>query len=129
MRPISAAGVVVICSTPTTSTMRAALAAIEFDALMHGRRAGGAGILDPRGALEAQLGRGLQHQRGGEVLRREAGVEMAEHDLVDVAGGDAGVRQRRGRDPHDQALDGLAFEPAEGGVAHPTMQAVTVISC
>ena len=83
---------------------------------MHGGRAGGAGILDPARALEAQIGRGLQHQRGGEVLRREAGVEMTEHDLVDVAGGDAGIGQRLLRDPHDQALDRLAFEAAERGM-------------
>ena len=89
----------------------------RVQSLMHGGRAGGAGILDPGGALEAQIGRGLQHQRGGEILRREAGVEMAEHDLVDVAGGDAGVRQRRARDPHDQAFDRLPFEPAERGMS------------
>ncbi len=61
---------------------------------MHRGRAGGAGILDAGRALEAQIGRGLQHQRGGEILRREAGVEMTEHDLVDVLGGDTGVGQR-----------------------------------
>ena len=113
MRPISAAGVVVICSTPTTSTMRAAPAAIAFEALMHGGRAGGAGILDPRRALEAQIGRSLQHQRGGEILRREAGVEVAEQDLVDVAGRDAGIGERFGRHLDDQAFDGFAVKLAE----------------
>ena len=38
----------VICSTPTTSTMRAAPAAIDLSALMDRGRAGGAGVLDPR---------------------------------------------------------------------------------
>ena len=85
--------------------MRARLGLERVQALMHRRRAGGAGVLHPRRALEAQVGRGLQHQRGGEILRREAGVEMAEHDLVHVGGRDAGVGQRVGRDPHDQALD------------------------
>ena len=101
LRPISAAGVVVICSTPTTSTMRAAPAAIDLQPLMHRGGAGGAGVLDPGGALEAQIGRGLQHQRSGEILRRKAGIEMAEHDLVDVLGRDRRHRQaprsRRGR--------------------------------
>ena len=91
------AGVVVICSTPTTSTIRARLGRDRFQPLMHGGRAGGAGILDPGRALEAQIGRGLQHQRGGEILRREAGVEMAEHDLVHIGGRDAGIGERLGR--------------------------------
>ena len=88
----------------------------RLEALMHGGRAGGAGVLDPHRALEAQFRRGLQHQRGGEILRREAGVEVAEHDLVDIARPDPGVGQRLARDPHDQALDGFAFEPAELGM-------------
>src|ERR1700721_3073292 len=52
---------------------------------MHGGGAGGAGILDARRRFEAQVGRGLQHQRSGKILRREAGIEVAEHNLVDVA--------------------------------------------
>jgi hypothetical protein len=62
--------------TPTTSTTRAAPAARKSrDALVDRRRAGGAGVLDPGDRpLEAQLGVGLQHQRRGEALRREAGV-------------------------------------------------------
>ena len=83
---------------------------------MHGGRTGGAGILDPRRALETQIGRGLQHQRGGEILRRKAGVEMAEHDLVDVLGGDPGIGQRLAGDPHDQAFDALAIKLTEGGM-------------
>ena len=55
-----AAGVRVICSTPTTSTIRAAFAAIDFDRLMHRRRPGRAGILDPCRRLEPQLRVGLQ---------------------------------------------------------------------
>src|SRR5207248_9271163 len=54
-----------------------------FRSLMYRRRTGGAGIFNPRGRLEAQFGVGLQHQRGRKILRREAGVEMPEHDLVD----------------------------------------------
>ena len=83
---------------------------------MHRGRTRGAGILDPARALEAQIGRGLKHQRGGEILRREPGVEMAEHDLVDVGGGNPGVRERLLRDPYDQALDRLALKSAEGGM-------------
>ena len=83
---------------------------------MHGGGPGGAGILDARGALEAQVRRGLEHQRSGKILRREAGIEVAEHDFVDVARRNAGVGQRVGGHAHDQALDGLAGKLAEGGV-------------
>ena len=38
---------------------------------------------------------------------------MPEHDLVDIGGRDAGIGERIGRHPHDQALDGFAFELAE----------------
>src|SRR5712691_6926560 len=83
------------------------------DALMHRRRTGRAGVLDPCRRLEPQLRIGLQHQRCGEILRREAGVEMPEHDFIDVSSGDAGVRQRVGGNPDHQALDGLGIELAE----------------
>ena len=65
------AGVVVICSTPTHKHDARGARLDRLEALMHGGRAGRAGVLDPRRALEAQIGRGLQHQRGGEILRRE----------------------------------------------------------
>ncbi len=83
---------------------------------MHGGGTGGAGILDPRGALETQIGRGLQDERGGEILRGKAGVEMAEHDLVDVLGRDAGMAQRLAGNLHDKAFDALAIKLTEGGV-------------
>src|SRR6266545_532878 len=54
------------------------------DALMHRGRTGCTGVFNPRRRLEAQFGVGLQHQGGREILRREAGIEMSEHDLVDV---------------------------------------------
>ena len=114
--PDLGAGVVVICSTPTQSTMRAARASIALMPLMHGGRTGGAGVLDPGRALEAQIGRGLQHQRGGKILCRKAGVEMPEHDLVDVLGRDAGIGQRLAGHPHDQAFDALTAELSEGGM-------------
>src|SRR5262249_5881771 len=85
----------------------------RLEALVHRGRAGGASVLDPARALEAQIGRSLQHQRGGKILRREAGVEMAEYDLVDVARLDPCIGQRLARDPHDQALDRLVFEAPE----------------
>ena len=80
---------------------------------MHGGGAGGACVLDAGGALETQIGRSLQHQRGGEILRRKAGVEVAEDDFVDVFRRNRGVGERLGCDPHDQALDRLAGELAE----------------
>jgi hypothetical protein len=76
---------------------------------MHRGRAGGAGVLDPARALEAQVGRGLEHQRGSEILRRKPGVEMAEHDFVDIGGGNAGIGERIPGDPYDQALNRLAL--------------------
>ena len=91
----------------------------RLDALMHGGRTGGAGVFHARRALEAQIGRGLQHQRGGKILRRKAGVEMPEHDLVDVFGGDTGVGQRLAGDPHDQAFDGFTAEFTEGSMGPP----------
>ena len=88
----------------------------RVEPLVHRGRAGGAGILDPGRSLEAQIGRGLQHQRRGEILRREARVEMAEHDLVDFARPNAGIHQRLARDPHDQAFDRLTLKLPEAGV-------------
>ncbi len=41
---------------------------------------------------------------------------MAEHDFVDVFGGNPGIGQSLAGDPHDEALDGLAGELAEGRV-------------
>ena len=81
--------------------------------LMDGRRAGRAGILDPGCAPEAQIGRGLQHQRGGKILRREAGVEVTEHDLVHIGRGDTRVGERVIGHAHDQAFDRFGIEPAE----------------
>src|SRR5439155_3264178 len=83
------------------------------DALMHRRRASGAGVLDPRRWLEAQLRIGLQHQRRREILRREAGVEMPEHDLVDIGSRNAGVGERLVGNLDNEALDGFGIELSE----------------
>src|SRR5215469_6790853 len=80
---------------------------------MHGRRAGGAGIFHTGCALKAQIGRGLQHQRGGEILRREAGIEVAEDDFIDVFGGNRGIGERIAGNAHDKALNGFTAEFAE----------------
>ncbi len=77
---------------------------------------GSAGVFHPRRALKTQIGGSLQHQGGGKILRREAGVEMAEHDLVDVLGSDSRVRERRVRHAHDEALDAFVAQFAEGRV-------------
>ena len=76
-------------------------------------RTGRAGILDPGGRLEAQVGRGLQHQRGGEILGREAGIEMTEHDFVDLRGAMPASASASVATPDDQALDGFGLELAE----------------
>src|SRR6185436_13804276 len=44
----------------------------------------------------------------------EARVEVAQHDLVDVARLDTGIGQGPVGDPHDQTFHSLAVEPAEG---------------
>jgi hypothetical protein len=84
-----------------------------LDRLMHRRGARRAGVLDAGRRLEPEPIVGLQHDRSREVLRAEAGVEMAEQDLVDVLGRDPGVGQRLIGDPDDKALHGLCIELAE----------------
>ena len=81
--------------------------------LMYGGRTGGTGVFHARGALEAQIGRGLENERGGEILRGEAGVEVAQHDFVDVPGVDAGVGERLRRYLHDQAFHSFIGQFAE----------------
>ena len=81
---------------------------------MDRRRAGGAGVLDPGGALEPQFRQMLQHQRAGEILAREAGIEMAEHDLVDIPGMQAGIGDGGARHLADQGFHILAVMAAEG---------------
>ena len=115
----------VIFSTPTTSTMRAARGRDRAQALMDRGRAGGAGVLDPGRGLEAQGRVGLQHERAGEVLGDEAAVEVAEPDLVDLGGLEAGIGDGRGRGLDDQALDVLRPSCLPNGRwLQPTMQAV-----
>jgi hypothetical protein len=77
----------------------------------------GAGILDPRGALESEFRGGLQHQRGGEILRRKAGVEVAQHDLIDVRGRDSGVREGPIGHLDNETFDGGPVQPAEWRVS------------
>jgi hypothetical protein len=47
---------------------------------------------------------------------------MPEHDLVDIGGGNPGIGERLLGNAHNQALDRLALEPAEGCVS-PTHDA------
>ena len=86
-------------------------------ALMHGGRAGGAGVLDPGRGLEAQGRVGLEHERAGEVLGDEAAIEVAEPDLVDVGGLEAGVGDGGGGCLDDQALRTAALVLAERQMA------------
>jgi hypothetical protein len=81
---------------------------------MHGSRAGGASILDPCRRLEAKGRIGLEHERRREVLLHEAAIEVAEIDLVDLLRPHPGIRERRRRRLHDQALDVAALVLAEG---------------
>ena len=84
-----------------------------LDALMDGRGSRRTRVLDTGGRLEAECRVGLQHEARGEVLSRETGVEMAEHDLVDILGADPRILERAGRRGHDQALDGFVAVPTE----------------
>jgi hypothetical protein len=86
------------------------------ETLMHGGRAGGTGVLHPAGAFEAQVRRRLKHQCGGKVLGRKAGIEMPEHDLIDIAGADPGIGEGLACNSNDQALDGFTLEPPKGCV-------------
>jgi hypothetical protein len=81
---------------------------------VHGGGTGGAGVLDPGRGLEAEIVIGLQHQAGGEILRRETGVEMPEIDFVDVRRLEPGMLDRLPRDAGDQAFDGLVAVFAKG---------------
>jgi hypothetical protein len=112
-RPISGPGVVVICSNADHKHDARGLRLERAQPLMDRGGTGRAGVLDPRGALEAQVRRGLQHQRSGKILLREPGVEMPEHDLVDIGGRDAGIVKRIRGNPYDQALDRFGVEPPE----------------
>ena len=87
------------------------------DALAHRRRAGGAGVLHARRRLEAEAVVGLQDQARRKVLGREAAVEMAEQDFVDILRTDPGMLQRLDRHLADQAFQRLAFELAEPGMS------------
>jgi hypothetical protein len=88
----------------------------RLEPLMHGGRAGGAGVLDPARALEAQVRRGLEHQRCGKILAEKPALKCPSTISSTSRGGDPGIGQRLGRHPHDQALDGLTLETPEGGV-------------
>src|SRR6516165_6029401 len=96
---------------------------------MDRRRAGGAGILDPRRRLEAKAGVGLKSQGGREFLAHEAAVHRTKIDRVDIGGGDAGIGQGRVRHLDDQRLDvpalvlaEFAVRPTDDASAHTALQ-------
>ena len=91
-----------------------ALGLDRLDRLMDRGRSGRAGVLDPGRGLEAELVARLEDQGGGEILRREAAVEMAQHDLVHVLGADPRMVERLVGDAHDQAFDRLGVVFSEG---------------
>ena len=57
-----------------------------FQPFMHRGRARCAGIFNPQSWFEAEAIIGLQHQRGGKVLRRETPVKMTKDDGIDILG-------------------------------------------
>jgi hypothetical protein len=88
-----------------------------------------AGVLDPGRGLEAEPVIRLEHERSGEILRAEPGIEVAEHDLVDIVRADARMLERLLGDAHDEALDALRVMLTERGVgpAHDTGSHVVLI--
>src|SRR3546814_5821325 len=67
--------------------------------------------------LEAQAVVRLQHQGGRKGLAREALVEVADEDLVDLVGADAGVLERLQGDASDEGFDIVVLVLAERRVA------------
>ena len=80
---------------------------------MHGCRAGRASVFDTCRRLEAKCVTRLQNEAGGEILRREPGIEMTKHDLVHVFRANAGMIQCPDRGLDDQAFDSFAFQFSE----------------
>ena len=90
------------------------------EALVYGGGAGGAGVFDASGRLEAKIGMRLQHQRGGEILRNEAAAEMADEYFVHIGGRHAGVFHSVDGGVRDQRfqLDAFMFAEFRMGPAH-----------
>ena len=65
----------------------------RLDALLHGRRARGAGVLDARRRHVREVVADLEGERRREAERPHPRVERAEHDLVDLARLDPGALQ------------------------------------
>ena len=90
--------------------------------------AGGAGVFEPRRRRVAQLRDRHPNERAAEVLRHEAGVEVADEDAVDVGGrqAGAGAGDRGQRGAADELLQVQGVELAEGRVAPAEMWAVCI---
>ena len=94
-------------------------AAAAFDEVQRGVQgggAGGAGVLDMHRRREAQARLAQRHQAPFEALRRQAVVEDAHGNEVDVLRRDAGMVERRAGNAGDQALDIRHVQLAEGCV-------------
>jgi hypothetical protein len=63
--------------------------------------------------LKRRSGEAWRTSEAVEILRGEAGVEVAQHDLVDVPGVDAGVGKRLRRHLHNQAFHSFIGQFAE----------------
>jgi len=85
----------------------------RLDPLVDRRRSGRAGVLHPRRRLEAKVRVGLEDESGGEILRRETGVEMPQNNLVDVLCLKAGIGDGLIGDAGDQRFDGFIAQSAE----------------
>src|SRR5260370_7396659 len=88
---------------------------------MDGRRSGCARVLDPGGRLETQIGRSLEHQGGGEILRREAGVGVAEQDLINIRRRNAGIIKHGGGRTRRTTFTEIIFTTPEDATNPPLL--------
>jgi hypothetical protein len=84
-----------------------------MDRLMDRRRSGRTGILHPCGRFEAQVWVALEDKRSGEVLGREAGIEVPEQDGVYLGCAQASIGHRPSRGFDDHALQCSVTQPAK----------------
>src|SRR5262249_50104436 len=70
---------------------------------------------NPGRSLEAKVGRGLQNQGAGKILRRKTPVEGAQNDFVYVFRINSGIGEGINNPPPNGALNGFFIRFPEGG--------------
>ena len=115
-RPISGPGVRVICSTPTTSVMRARFASIVLIAWWTAAEPVAQAFSTRVAGLKRKLSLACSTSEAVKSCGEKPALKWPSTISSTSAGLDAGVLQRLVGDPDDQALDGLVVELAEGRV-------------